>query len=150
MFPQFHHKNRYLFSYCEIHFYPAFSERPGPINSHRPIVKGFANLIPARADISLEKRATIGFVIPLCHEAGASLYRTKRVRRLSEPRDQRGEFRRVRPERRWVGEPVGLVARALSFGSVFFRAKENEQSFKRGTVNDWTVGFKEQKWIFCT
>ena len=65
--------------------------------------------------------------LPLCHEAGASLYRTEQARRLSEPRDGRGEFRRARPVRRCAGEPEGLVARALSFGSVFFRGKENER-----------------------
>jgi hypothetical protein len=68
--------------------------------------------------------------LSLCHEAGASLCRTKQARRLSEPRDERGEFRRARPVRRCAGEPGELVARVLSFGSVFFHGKENERPSK--------------------
>jgi hypothetical protein len=67
--------------------------------------------------------------VSLCHEAGLSLRRTKLTGRLSEPRDKRGEFRRVRPVRRWDGAPEGLVTRASSFGSVFLREQENERRF---------------------
>ncbi len=66
------------------------------------------------------------------------------TRRLSEPRDARVSSGASGRCGDGTVNPKGSWTRALSFGSVFFRAKENEQSFKRGTANDWIAGFKEQ------
>jgi len=46
-------------------------------------------------------------------------------------RRQACEFRRGRPFQRRAGRPEGLVTGALSFGSVFFRGKENEQPLRK-------------------
>jgi hypothetical protein len=38
-----------------------------------------------------------------------------KMRRMSEPRNERDEFRRIQPQLRRAGEPEGLVTRAPSF-----------------------------------
>ena len=51
-----------------------------------------------------------------------------KMRRLSEPRDERGEFRRIRPLPRRAGEPEGLVTRVPSFGYFSYACKKSNKS----------------------
>ena len=44
-----------------------------------------------------------------CHEAEHRELRAIKMRRLFEPAEKRGEFRRVRPRPRRAGGPEGLV-----------------------------------------